>query len=148
MNIIKLINAYAICTCGAVCSRNCTVCSSTTWSKGPCVQQLWRQHIESAVGREAAERFNEMMQSDDKFTATTMQIGQPVPLGEVMARIPYSRDPITADPPVLSDEQIVERTIDFAEQLGMYMEPWQAAALRAILLHGGDVAVTRGGRGY
>jgi hypothetical protein len=47
--------------------------------------------------------------------------------------------------PVLTDEQIVERTIDFAEQLGMYMEPWQAAALRAILLHGGDVAI---GRGY
>jgi hypothetical protein len=41
----------------------------------------------------------------------------------------------------LSDAEIVERTIDFVEKLGMYMEPWQAAALRAILLHGGDVAI-------
>jgi hypothetical protein len=47
------------------------------------------------------------------------------------------------DPDVLSDSEIVERTIDFTEQLGMYLEPWQAAALRAILLHGGDVALVR-----
>jgi hypothetical protein len=42
---------------------------------------------------------------------------------------------------VLTDAEIVERAIDFTEKLGMYMEPWQAAALRAILLHGGDVAI-------
>jgi hypothetical protein len=42
---------------------------------------------------------------------------------------------------VLTDAEIVERTIDFAEQQGMYLEPWQAAALRAIFLHGGDVAI-------
>lgn len=45
------------------------------------------------------------------------------------------------DPPVLSDVEIVEYIIAFTEELGMYLEPWQAAALRAIILHGGDVEI-------
>lgn len=43
--------------------------------------------------------------------------------------------------PTYTDEQIVERVIDFTEELGMVLEPWQATTLRAILLHGDDVAI-------
>lgn len=116
-DLTELSNAYTLCTCSIVCSRACTVCASTTWEKGPCVKQLWAEH--------ETERLRRSMPG-------------PTP------RVTWKGG---KEPDVLSDAEIVERTIDFVEQLGMYMEPWQAAALRAILLHGGDVEL-RTGIGY
>lgn len=128
-DINELSTAFTLCTCGSVCTRQCTVCYSTTWFKQPCVKRLWEQHTQSDAGKDAAKRFNDMLKA-----------GDPVSLGEVMMHIPAHFDPIGHP---MTDAQIVERTIDFAEELGMYLEPWQAAALRAILLHGGDVCVSR-----
>jgi hypothetical protein len=127
--IHELSIAFGLCTCKDHCLRSCTVCQSSTWSTRGCVKELWNWHINSDEGKAAAQRFNDMIANIPQG-----------PLPEVWIQQP--------DPPVLTDAEIVEKTIDFAEQLGMYMEPWQAAALRAILLHGGDVAIVRGGRGY
>lgn len=127
-DIRELSNAYTLCLCPENgCARSCTVCSATTWEKGPCVRQLWNAHAASDTGKAAARRFDEMVRE--------------------VGTVPYVTGPST-DPEVLSDAEIVERTIDFTEAMGMYLEPWQAAALRAIMLHGGDVAIVRGGRGY
>lgn len=111
-DIAELSNAYTLCTCGAVCTRACTVCASVTWERGPCVKQLW------------AERANTIMPVKIPPGSKVVERGDNYAIWEE-----------------LSDAEIVERTIDFVEKLGMYMEPWQAAALRAILLHGGDVAI-------
>lgn len=138
--IDDLTKAYPLCTCGSVCSRSCVVCASVTYAKGPCVQQLWREHTASDEGKAAAQRFNDMQ--DKEFTGIKTINGLPYVItngwkmgidGQVTSYEP--------NPPVLTDAEIVERTIDFTEQLGMYLEPWQATALRAILLHGGDVAI-------
>lgn len=130
-DITELSNAYTLCLCPENgCARSCTVCSATTWEKGPCVRQLWNAHAASDTGKAAARSFDEMVRE--------------------VGAVSYVPEPLITDraAEVLSDAEIVERTIDFTEAMGMYLEPWQAAALRAILLHGGDVAIVRGGRGY
>lgn len=154
--INDLTKAYPLCTCGGVCSRACTVCASVTYAKGPCVQQLWREHTASAAGQAAAQRFNDMVDKykpGDMVPMPVMTPSQSFAGIKVIDGLPYAIagnqklgidgtiTPYEGNPPVLSDAEIVERTIDFVEQLGMYLEPWQAAALRAILLHGGDVEI-------
>lgn len=111
-DITELSNAFTLCTCGSVCSRACTVCMAVTWEKGPCVKQLWAWHAD-----------------------TTDRTKCPHGYGVRQGPCPV------CDVPVLTDAEIVECAIDFTKKLGMHMEPWQAAALRAILLHGGDVAI-------
>lgn len=138
-DIIELSNAFTLCTCsGTLCSTQCHVCYSPKWESYACVQQLWREHAASDAGKAAGQRFNDMIEHSDEY-----KIGDHVSLAEVMQRIPVKggRDPVRYEYDVLSDEQIVERAIDTIEQLGMVLEPWQATALRAILLHGGDVAI-------
>lgn len=131
-DITELSTAFTLCMCSdTVCSRTCPICYSPRWVEGPCVQQLWREHASSDAGKRAAQAFNDMVKKykpGDIVTMPTLVRGEPGP-------------PSEPDPPVLTDAEIVERTIDFTEQLGMYLEPWQATALRAILLHGGDVAI-------
>lgn len=39
-----------------------------------------------------------------------------------------------SEPAVLSDEEVVEQAIDWLENAGMTLLPWQAAALRAVML--------------
>lgn len=117
-DITELSNAWTLCICPeSGCSRACTVCSSVTWAKGPCVKLRWAEHAASDAGKAAAQRFNATLRDP---------------------RVVWQGGKEPAPP---SDAEIVERIIDFAEALGMYLEPWQAAALRAILLHGGDVAI-------
>lgn len=139
VSIYELTTAFGLCMCGATCTLSCPICYSPRWRDGPCIQQLWAEHTASAAGKAAAQRFNEMV--DKPFTGIKVIGGLPYAIvGDRKMSIDGQITPyIEVD--VLTDAEIVERIIDFTEALGMYLEPWQAAALRVILLHGGDVEI-------
>lgn len=145
LDITELSTAFTLCMCsGVLCSRTCPICYSPRWVDGPCVQQLWREHASSDAGKAAAQAFNDTVRTEVPFRGIKVIDGLPYvvadgqKLGIDGTLTPYITD---RDADILTDAEIVERIIDFTEQLGMYLEPWQATALRAILLHGGDVEV-------
>src|SRR5437016_2539465 len=100
--ITELSTAFTLCMCSDTqCTPTCPICYSPRWSKGACVQQLWREHAASGEGKAAAQRFNDMID-----TAPS--------LGDVKACVDGEMQWVAPEPPALSDAEIVERTIDFA----------------------------------
>lgn len=125
MDINDLSNAFILCTCGGqVCSRQCQICSSPTWEHSPCIQQLWHEHGSKEAGKVAAQRFTEAMTLQGR--GTPGPDGR-VPLADVLRNVHLHYTPTT------SDEKIVERAIDWMEDQGIVLQPWQATALRAIM---------------
>jgi len=55
---------------------------------------------------------------------------------------------IAAHRQVVEDTDVVEQAIDLMEDHGMVLEPWQAAAFRAIMLCDGDVIVSSPSQQY
>jgi hypothetical protein len=112
IDITELSNAYVLCTCSAVCTRACLICSSVTWEKGPCVKQLWVWHGNAEAEHAATQRFRNSMS---------------VPVAD----IPPLRESLS------DEEKRVEQMIDWMEDNGIPLQPWQAMAFRAIMLEQG-----------
>jgi hypothetical protein len=138
-DINDLSTAYTLCTCGtSVCSRACTVCQSPTWYTQGCVKALYLNETElpyrpgDTVALSDAVRYVSAMDGD-RVVATA-----PVNPDGTPAGIPEQQRP--ADSP----EELVERAIDWMEEQGTPLLPWQAAAFRAIMLHkagGGSISL-------
>lgn len=128
IDINELSTAYTLCTCGQVCTRQCTVCNSVSWQDGPCVRQLWEWHIQ-----------DNKVSLTDVLARTTLKWQMPEHVSPPERPTLYTRDDLrfnTNDGSVslrrLTDDQIVERCIDVMEQSGMSLERWQIQAMRAI----------------
>jgi hypothetical protein len=156
-DINDLSTAYTLCTCGtSVCSRACTVCQSPTWYTQGCVKALYLNETElpyrpgDTVALSDAVRYVSAMDGDRvvatapvnpdgtaTFTLEDMGRMSAVAIG-TPAGIPEQQRP--ADSP----EELVERAIDWMEEQGTPLLPWQAAAFRAIMLHkagGGSISL-------
>lgn len=129
-DITELSNAFVLCTCGQVCTRQCAVCSSPTWEHGACVRQLWAEHASSKAGKAAAQRFNDMIEKGDE---PVYKPGDRVSLAEVMQRMPIRGYVAPQQEP--TDDDKIEQCIDWMEEQGMPLVPWQANAFRAIMKH-------------
>lgn len=106
MSSIELTGALPLCTCpgNGPCNPQCPVCNSWAFAHGPCVRQLWAEHVNSDAGKLAAQRFNDMV----------------------------ANKPLTAKTP-LTDDELAEQAIDWIEEQGLALQPWQATMLRAVL---------------
>lgn len=133
-DITELSNAFTLCTCnGTLCSTQCRVCYSPQWVNHACVQQLWHMHASSDAGKAAAQRFKDMIEKDK--TQYKPKPGDVVRL-PVMERLRHTEP--------LPDDDKIEQCIDWMEEQGMPLQPWQANAFRAIMKHqasGGKISL-------
>lgn len=130
-DITELSNAFVLCTCtGTLCSTQCHVCYSPTWESYACVQQLWREHGSSKAGKAAAQRFNDAVTEQGRGAPGP---GDAVPLGHILATRPIMGYVTPQHEPTPDDK--IEQCIDWMEEQGMPLVPWQANAFRAIMKH-------------
>lgn len=122
----ELSRAYVMCTCGDVCVRSCVVCSSVTWEKGPCVKQLAKGY--------ATQRFNATVLVSGQMALCLNENLYPCDEGCVCG---------VTDQAKPTREELVEQCIDWLEEAGMPLQPWQAVVLRQTLLN--EHVITAGG---
>ena len=126
LNINDLSTAYALCSCGSVCTRSCTVCHSVSWEKGPCVKQLW---FDCGYGC-----FEGAHSPECERHSSSIRYSTPMRLtADILSSIPMKPQRTYTNPQLPLHDDVVERCIDWLESQGMPLHPWQAKALRAIM---------------
>lgn len=124
-DIGNLTMAAQLCQCnGEFCDSRCVVCFSPKWQAYACIKQLWQEHIRKHAPNDAP--------GPDGFVC-----GFHCDQWAVSDHCPIHRHDMTP-------EQAMERAIDWLEDNGIVLEPWQATAFRAIMLdqrvvHNGNV---------
>lgn len=151
INFEDLTTAAKLCTCGAVCTRSCDVCASVTWKGGLCV----RQQLDNFV----TQPEQPPTEVNDLEFGTVFKPGDTVPLADVLQPIPYAHDRTRRPNPPYGEHQApgpdgvvcekgcdawsvdpvcpqhgtIEQFIDYLEDRGMTLQPWQAHVLRLVL---------------
>jgi hypothetical protein len=146
-DINDLSTAYTLCICPEqACNRQCSVCQSPTWREQGCVRAQFdalpykpTRYVSAMDGDRVVA--TAPVNPDGTATFTLEDMGRMAAVG-TPAGVPKQQRP--ADSP----EELIERAIDWLEEQGTPLLPWQAAAFRAIMLHDGKVDVMRNTRRY
>jgi hypothetical protein len=153
-DINDLSTAYTLCICPEQgCNRQCSVCNSPTWRDNGCVRAqfdaLPYKPTDTAALSDVVRNVSAMdgdrvvatapVNPDGTATFTLEDIGK---MSAHMVGTPAGIP--TQTRPADSPEELIERAIDWMEEQGTPLLPWQAAAFRAIMLHkagGGSISL-------
>jgi pyruvate-formate lyase-activating enzyme len=135
-DINDLSTAFTLCICPEQgCNRQCSVCQSPTWREQGCVRVQFEElpyrptrYVSAMDGDRVVA--TAPVNPDGTATFTLADMGRMAAFG-TPAGVPKQQRP--ADSP----EELVERAIDWMEEQGTPLLPWQAVAFRAIMLHDG-----------